>query len=527
MGVAARRRIGWRRLMRGGKRTLVAFAATGMVLLGPWAPGGKEAAVVEAATIPKKALVTASALNVRMGPATTYAATGRLVEGAEVTILERKGDWFRIAGPGLTGWVHGDYLTARLDGVRIVVDPGHGGIDGGAMANGLVEREVNLAISLYLRDVLRARGAEVRMTRETWESRPPLCNRNNPYDPSTRTGIANAWPADMLLSIHNNWSSSASARGLLTIWGRAPQSQALARVIHDRTLYWTRTRQGFDHRSFGSGVYRDSAISGSTLAITNCSRVPATIVEVAFLTNKDDAALLKSEAFLQAVARGIADGAGAFVLERVPEGPLGGDDANPDPDPDPNPTPEPDPDPGPKPFSDVGGTLADEVYRAHELGLVDGYRDGRFRPQEPVTRAAMAKMVVLAVERATGKDLPTPSESPYRDVNSRQALYEYVLTATAAKYLHGYGDGTFRPDLAMPREQVAAVLQRAAGLEGSRPSFDDVSSSSPFASAIGAVAKAGLMHGEGHGRFGYGKPITRAQAAAVAVRLHDLLKEAN
>ncbi len=178
-------------------------------------------------------------------------------------LLEKRNGWFRIEGGGVAGWVSGDYLTARLDGVRIVVDPGHGGSDGGAYANQLVEREVNLDIALRLRAILVGRGAQVRMTREAREPNLPL---------SSRTGMANAWPAHMLISVHNNAAANTAARGLTTIWGNAPQSESLARAILDRVLYWTATRMGFDHRRFGNGVYRDTQLRGHTLAITRDSR---------------------------------------------------------------------------------------------------------------------------------------------------------------------------------------------------------------------------------------------------------------
>ncbi|MFS8641202.1 MAG: N-acetylmuramoyl-L-alanine amidase, partial [Symbiobacteriaceae bacterium] len=496
------------------KRWLAALVAASVCVLASWAPIGRGAAVASAATVPKRALVTASSLNMRQGPGTSYAITGKLAEGTLVTLLERKGSWFRVSGPNnLTGWVDGTYLTARLDGIRIVVDPGHGGSDGGAYANGIVERDVNLKISQFLEGELKARGAEVRMTRTTWKERPALCNSSNLNDPSTRTGMANSWPANMLLSVHNNASSNTSTRGMMTIWGNAPQSYDLAKAVLQRTLYWTNTRQGFDHVQFAKGVYRDTEIRRTTLAITNCSKVPATIIEVAFLTNKEDAALLKQDAFLRAVAKGIADGAGAFILNRVPDSSAGGGtpappgeggdgdgggdkggngdggDGGDEPGEGGGDTPANPPEQSP--FPDVGGQLGPEVLRAHELGLVNGYPDGRFYPEKSVTRGEFAKMVVRAVEAARGEALPKPATSPFRDVRPGMALYDDILKAAHQKYILGYEDGTFRPDLPIAREQAAAILQRVAGVEGTSEHFADVPDNNRFAPAVAAVAQAG------------------------------------
>lgn len=508
------------------QRPVAGFVAVLVFVFGLWAPAW-EWTVAYAGTTPKRALVTASTLNVRSGPGTNHPLVGKLTEGADVTITGRSGEWFRVAGSGgVSGWVDGKYLTARLDGVRVVVDPGHGGHDGGAYANGLVEREVNLDIARYLREILRARGAEVRMTRETWAKNPPHYS-SNPNDPTTRTGMANRWPADMLLSVHNNSSPNTTARGFLTIWGNAPQSRELAQVIHDRVLYWTAMRQGFDHKSFGRGVYRDTEIRGTTLAITNRSKVPATIIEVAFLTNRDDAALLKNDTFLRVAAKGIADGAGAFILQRVPEGDLmsggqnaGGDGGHGGYD---GSTRRDNADR--RPFYDLMGPLAAEVVQAYEAGLVAGYGDGTFRPQNAVSRAELVAMLVRAVEKGRGQ-VPAPVKLPvfFEDVSKGQWFAESVYKAARAGYIRGYPDGTFRPTHSIRREEVAAVLRQVLGLADAPEPFKDVPDKNIFAGCIGAVRKAGLMIGYAKDMFGFGKAINRAEAAAVAFRLYSRIR---
>ncbi|HEY8487862.1 MAG TPA: N-acetylmuramoyl-L-alanine amidase [Thermaerobacter sp.] len=563
---------------KGFARRLLATLAVAAGLVAGAGAGFTPAQAQAAGPVPAQAIVTGSLLNLRAGPGTEFEVIDRIPQATVVTLRTKQGGWFEVQAPsGRTGWVAGEYLTARLDGVRIVVDPGHGGTDGGAYANGLVEREVNLAIALPLRDILVARGAQVRMTREERNPNLPLWNRDNPYDPGTRTGMANSWPAHMLISVHNNSTLSGTSRGLLTIWGNAPESQTLARAIHDRLIYWTAVRQGFDHVSVGQGVYRDTQLRGHTLAITNRSLVPATIVEVAFLSNAQDAALLKNPAFLQAAAKGIADGAGAFLLDRLPDGPIapaaepgtGGGTAPQDPavpapgdgsgqppappqDTDPGtnppagtpPAPAPNPpgsEPNPQapapnppapaagsPFRDVEGTLAGEVERARQLGLVQGYAGNVFRPQDPVTRAEFAAMVVRAVEVARGRPLPVPSRSPFADVTPSQSLYGEVLKAAEQGYIQGTGDDRFEPGRSIRREEAAAVLNRAGELpQAGSLTFRDVPRNGTLAGAVAAVAAAGVMEGYNEDRFGYGEPITRAQAAAVVVRLYGLLAGSN
>ncbi|ADU50465.1 S-layer domain-containing protein [Thermaerobacter marianensis DSM 12885] len=177
-------------------------------------------------------------------------------------------------------------------------------------------------------------------------------------------------------------------------------------------------------------------------------------------------------------------------------------------------------------FPDVSGVLAGEIKAAHDAGLVDGYDDGTFRPNENVTRAAFAKFIVLAVEKATGQSLPTGDE-PFSDVAPNQALYEYVVKAYKAGYIQGYSDGTFGYDKPINRQEAAAILQRALKLADAPENFADVPDDSAFAKAIGAVAAAGLMKGYDNGNFGPSDKVNRAQAAAVAVRGYNHLAQQN
>lgn len=172
-------------------------------------------------------------------------------------------------------------------------------------------------------------------------------------------------------------------------------------------------------------------------------------------------------------------------------------------------------------FKDVGGTLADEIKKAYEAGLVSGYSDGTFRPNANVTRAAFAKMIVLAVEKAKGEELETGSE-PFADVRPGQALYEYVVKAYKAGYIRGYPDGTFGYNKAISRMEAAAILQRALGLPLQAENFKDVPDNSGFAKAIGAVAAAGIMVGYGD-NFKPAENLSRGQAAAVAYRALEYL----
>src|SRR5690606_26448823 len=136
-----------------------------------------------------------------------------------------------------------------------------------------------------------------------------------------------------------------------------------------------------------------------------------------------------------------------------------------------------------------------EIRRAAALGLVRGFPDGRFRPQERVTRHQFAKMMVAAYERALGVSLPAGPAVDSPDVDAGAGdLRHSVAKAASVGWFAGYPDGTFRPTQPIDRLQAGVIVARALRLppEPGRP-FADVSGR--FAGEVGAVARAGIMKG--------------------------------
>lgn len=107
---------------------------------------------------------------------------------------------------------------------------------------------------------------------------------------------------------------------------------------------------------------------------------------------------------------------------------------------------------------EIGDTFYPYVETAAANGLVTGYEDGTFRPNAPVTRGQLAKMVVL------GMTLPidTSSQARFTDVAAGSTFYSYIQTAYAHGFLSGYADGTFRAGANATRGQVAKVVYLSA-----------------------------------------------------------------
>jgi hypothetical protein len=111
-------------------------------------------------------------------------------------------------------------------------------------------------------------------------------------------------------------------------------------------------------------------------------------------------------------------------------------------------------------FTDVapGSTYYTYIESAHQHGVIGGYPDGHFRPNNPVTRAQVAKMVVLG----RGWPLVTPTSPTFTDVPSSHWAFSFIETATSHGVVSGFDDGLFRPDQPVSRAQLAKMVALAA-----------------------------------------------------------------
>jgi N-acetylmuramoyl-L-alanine amidase len=233
------------------------------------------------------------------------------------------------APPAITS--HGDYSLARQLGLgisRIVIDPGHGGHDPGAQANGITEADLVLDISLRLEKLLQAQpGVEVVLTRRT-DTFIPL---------EERTAIANREGADLFLSIHANASKRTAARGIETFilnFATNPDAEATAarenassaqamgtlpsivkaialnnKLAESRELadaVQTSLTRHLHATSPTKGL-RDLGVKQAPFVVLIGAQMPSVLAEVSFLTNKSDAALLKKSDYRQRVAQALCD----------------------------------------------------------------------------------------------------------------------------------------------------------------------------------------------------------------------------
>ena len=204
-------------------------------------------------------------------------------------------------------------LSGRpLAGLKIALDPGHGGIDPGAMHHGQREAAINLAIAGVLRPRLEQLGASVILTRDDDSSvLGPRVHENDELQ--ARADVANRAGADLFVSIHADASEDPRLAGALTFFG----PERGYPIISDRS-----PRLVAQSRLFARAVQRELVAASGQINLgiqsapfwtIGAAQMPAVLVEVGFLTNAGDARLLAQADFRARVAEGIARGIVAYV----------------------------------------------------------------------------------------------------------------------------------------------------------------------------------------------------------------------
>ena len=190
--------------------------------------------------------------------------------------------------------------------MRIVIDPGHAGrnIDPGAVhaATGLQEADVALVISRLVETYLCAVGYEVKLTRTEWE-------QAETDDLSYRTALANDWAADIFISIHCNSAENPSAEGY-EVW--TSPGDTLGDTL--ATCLYRQIAAEFSDRAGRTDYSDDDPDKESRFYVLVHTDAPACLVEMAFISNDEEAALLADAAWQDRYAIAIARGATDYFV---------------------------------------------------------------------------------------------------------------------------------------------------------------------------------------------------------------------
>ncbi len=193
-------------------------------------------------------------------------------------------------------------LTAGLNKKVIVLDPGHGGSDPGAIGpGGDQEKTVTLAVAQDLKGLLEKAGATVIMTRQSdVDVFGP--NASGVDELGARANIANSRKADIFLSIHANSFSNPTVNGTATYYyPKSNNDSLLAQSIQDSYIQAT-------------GL-QDRGIAQANFYVVKHTNMPASLIELAFISNPNEEKLLIDSQFQLKMAQGIFQGLDSFFTQ--------------------------------------------------------------------------------------------------------------------------------------------------------------------------------------------------------------------
>ena len=190
----------------------------------------------------------------------------------------------------------------------LVIDAGHGGIDGGAIsADGTKESDINLAVALRLEQIVRFLGQKTVMTRLDDSKKTDILSYSEREDLRQRAELANRTENAVLISIHQNSFPTAQLKGAQVLYSSFGNGEKLGKRIQEQLV----ARLDPENR-------RLAAPAPSDLYLTSNARCPAVLVECGFMSNNFEVLKLKENGYQNALALVIA----ASYLEYISDNDL-------------------------------------------------------------------------------------------------------------------------------------------------------------------------------------------------------------
>lgn len=204
----------------------------------------------------------------------------------------------------------GEQVFQNADQLTVVIDAGHGGMDGGAVGiSGVLEKDLNLQVAKKLEKLVTDGGGKALMTRADDVSlhtdQDKTVREQKRSDLNYRRSYAADSGADAFISIHMNKFEQSQYRGAQIFYAADQDSKQLAEMIKKNIVPVSEKSDG-----------REIKKAYDTMFILQQSKLPSVIVECGFLSNPEEEALLTDDAYQQKIAEAIYRGMCEFLQEK-------------------------------------------------------------------------------------------------------------------------------------------------------------------------------------------------------------------
>ena len=169
---------------------------------------------------------------------------------------------------------------------KVVIDAGHGGSDVGATRDGIYEKNITLAIAKMLEDNLNDKGVKTEMT----------LDKDKTVSLQERCDISNKFEPDLFVSVHVNSSVNDAIYGVETHWWKA-NSKQYADTVHSSLA-----------KNFTKWKTKDRGLFKSQFYVINHTEAPAILVEIGFISNKNERELIITKKRQEEIAKAISEG---------------------------------------------------------------------------------------------------------------------------------------------------------------------------------------------------------------------------
>ena len=226
-------------------------------------------------------------------------------------------------------------VPKKSDRITVVIDPGHGGRDAGAVGNGYREKDINLAVALKVAKILRAKGYRVLLTRKD----------DRYVSLYARARMANRSGAHLFVSIHCNASRDRKASGMETYFlseSRTSQERAVAILENSAIRYDIgyvkpdepvgailgdllqnllleqsyRLALSIHRSALKRALTKDRGVRQAGFYVLKWVMMPSVLVELGFITNRREAKRLASPSYQRRLARAIAEGIEEYIRQQ-------------------------------------------------------------------------------------------------------------------------------------------------------------------------------------------------------------------